>query len=242
MSKPFDLSVASFNIHKGVGTDYRRDLARTTAVIAEIGADILALQEVDRRFGTRMGLLDLDAIRRNLGLIAVPLDSVGDAHGWHGNLLLVRNALVQEVHQLILPGLEPRGAIVTDLVLAGQRLRVVNAHLGLLPASRRAQMRAMLDKLSGLEARPTLLMGDLNEWRGGGGAMQTLAQHFTIAPARPSFPARYPLLALDRMMVSQHGRLMDVATHDSPLSRKASDHLPIKATLRFDPSFQADPA
>ncbi len=241
MPKPFDLSVASFNIHKGVGTDRRRDLVRTAAVIAEIAADILALQEVDTRFGSRTGLLDLDNIRRNSGLIAVPMDRVGDAHGWHGNLLLVKNALVQEVHQLILPGLEPRGAIVTDLVVAGQSLRVVNAHLGLFPASRRAQMRAILDKLGGLAARPTLLMGDLNEWRQGGGTFNTLEPHFTIAPPRLSFPARYPLLPLDRMMVSKHGRLIDVATHDSPLSRNASDHLPIKAILRFHPFDKIDP-
>jgi endonuclease/exonuclease/phosphatase family metal-dependent hydrolase len=78
-------------------------------------------------------------------------------------------------------------------------------------------------------------MGDLNEWRGAGAAFQTLEKHFTFAQARPSFPSRYPLLALDRMMMSPHGALMDVAAHDSPLSRRASDHLPIKARLRFNP-------
>ena len=51
MTSPRDLSVASYNIHKGIGTDRRRDLTRTVAVIAEIGADILALQEADTRFG-----------------------------------------------------------------------------------------------------------------------------------------------------------------------------------------------
>jgi endonuclease/exonuclease/phosphatase family metal-dependent hydrolase len=239
MSTTHDLSVASYNIHKGVGTDRRRDLVRTAAVIAEIGADILAVQEADTRFGDRKGLLDLDRIRRDLGLIAVPLDSVGDAHGWHGNLLLVRNALVQEVHQVILPGLEPRGAIVTDLVIAGRPLRVVNAHLGLLQTSRTAQVQALLDKIEGLEGRPTLLMGDLNEWRGAGAAFQTLEKHFTFAQAPASFPSRYPLLALDRMMMSPHGALMDVAAHDSPLSRRASDHLPIKARLSFDPNGKA---
>jgi endonuclease/exonuclease/phosphatase family metal-dependent hydrolase len=233
MPTPHELSVASYNIHKGVGTDRRRDLTRTAAVIAEIGADILALQEADTRFGTRTGLLNLDSIRRDLGLVAVPLDGIGDAHGWHGNLLLVRNALVQEVHQLTLPGFEPRGAMVTDLMIAGQPLRVVNAHLGLLPASRKAQVRAMLDKIGGLQGRPTLLMGDLNEWRSAGAAFRSLGQHFTIAAARPSFPARYPLLALDRMMISPHSELLEIAAHDSPLSRRASDHLPIKATLRF---------
>lgn len=234
MQSSRDLSVASYNIHKGVGTDRRRDLARTAAVIAEIGADILALQEADTRFGQRTGLLDLDRLRREQGLIPVPVDGVGEAHGWHGNLLLVRNALVKEVHQLILPGLEPRGALVTDLEIAGKPLRVVNAHLGLLAKSRAAQARALLDKMAGLDAQPTLLMGDLNEWRGAGAAFQALGKHFRIAQALPSFPSRYPLLALDRMMMSHHGALEDVSTHISPLSRRASDHLPIKARLRFD--------
>jgi endonuclease/exonuclease/phosphatase family metal-dependent hydrolase len=233
MPTPQDLSVASYNIHKGIGTDRLRDLGRTAAVIAEIGADILALQEADTRFGTRTGLLDLDQIRRDLGLIAVPLDGVGAAHGWHGNLLLVRNALVQEVHQLILPGLEPRGAMVTDMMIAGQPLRIVNAHLGLLSASRAVQARALIDKITALEGRPTLLMGDLNEWRSGGPAFQTLGKHFIIAPQRASFPSRYPMLALDRMMLTSHGELIDVAVHDTALARRASDHLPIKGLLRL---------
>jgi endonuclease/exonuclease/phosphatase family metal-dependent hydrolase len=240
MTTPLELSVASYNIHKGVGTDRRRDLARTAAVIAEIGADILALQEADTRFGKRKGLLDLDSIRRDLGLIAVPLDGVGAAHGWHGNLLLVRNALVQEVHQLILPGLEPRGAMVSDLIIAGQPLRIVNVHLGLLPLSRAAQAQALIDKIAQLEARPTLLLGDLNEWRKSSTAMQTLGTQFQIADARPSFPSRYPVLALDRMMITHHGDLRDMMAHDSPLSRRASDHLPIKATLHLGAARRSD--
>jgi endonuclease/exonuclease/phosphatase family metal-dependent hydrolase len=227
------LSVASYNIHKGVGTDRHRDLDRTAAVIAEIGADILALQEIDTRFGTRTGLLDLDRIRRDLGLIPIPLDQSGPAHGWHGNLLLVRNALVQEVHKLILPGLEPRGAIVTDIEINGKALRVVNTHLGLLPSSRKAQARAILDKVATLPERPTLLMGDLNEWWRNGAIFRTLAEQFSIAAPQASFPARFPLLPYDRIMSCQLGILQDVSPHNSPLARKASDHLPIKARFRF---------
>ena len=96
-----------------------------------------------------------------------------------------------------------RGALLTDLKIAGQLLRIVTAHLGLLPGSR---------------------------------AAQTLGRFFRLAEARPSFPSTYPLLALDRMMLSPHGELLDVSTHDSPLSRRASDHLPIKARLRLDSS------
>ena len=227
-----DLSVASWNIHKGVGTDRRRDMARTSAVIAEIGADILALQEVDTRFGNRTGLLDLERLRNDLGLIPVALPGTGMAHGWHGNLLLVRNALVQEVHQLILPGFEPRGAMITDLEIEGRPLRIVNAHFGLLGSSRVKQARALIDKVATLGLRPTLLMGDLNEWRKSGAALALLGRHFTLAPPRPSFPSRRPLLALDRMMTTE-GTLMDIATHDSVLARRASDHLPITAKLRL---------
>ncbi|MCA3538116.1 MAG: EEP domain-containing protein, partial [Rhodobacter sp.] len=88
-----DLGVASYNIHKGVGADRRRDLMRTAAVISEIGADIVALQEADTRFGNRRGLLDLDHLRADQGLVPVPVEGSGAAHGWHGNLILVRDAL-----------------------------------------------------------------------------------------------------------------------------------------------------
>jgi len=229
-----DLTVASYNIHKGVGTDRRRNPGRIAAVIAEIGADILALQEVDMRFGNREGLLDLEALRRDLGLIAVPVDSVRDAHGFHGNLLMVRNGLVQLVHHLILPGLEPRGALISDLTIAGHPLRVVSTHLGLLPASRKLQARAILDKLSTLDARPILLMGDLNEWRHDARSpLKALNAHFTKPSKLRSFPARYPLFGLDRIMTNAQAELHGLDVHDTPLARRASDHLPIKARLRL---------
>jgi endonuclease/exonuclease/phosphatase family metal-dependent hydrolase len=230
---PEDLTVASYNIHKGVGTDRRRDLARVAAVIAEIGADILALQEVDTRFGTRRGLLDLEMLRQDLGLIPVRGTAPGPAHGFHGNLLLVRGGLVEAVHQLILPGFEPRGAQVSDLVVKGKPLRIVNAHLGLLPSSRAAQARALVDKIATLAPRPTLLMGDLNEWRKGGAALATLSHAFTLAEPQASFPSRLPVLALDRMMASAPGEILDIGTHDTALARRASDHLPIIARLRL---------
>ncbi len=226
---PNALSVASYNIHKGVGGDRRRDLDRTAAVIAEIGADILALQEADTRFGTRTGLLDLDRIRRDLGLIAVPLAQNGAAHGWHGNLLLVKNALIQDIHPLVLPGFEPRGAMVTDLEIAGRPLRVINTHFGLLPKSRAAQARAIIDKIASLDERPTLLMGDLNEWRGSALMLRTLGERFQIPPPKPSFPARYPILPFDRIFAS--AGLGEITPHDTALARRASDHLPIKAQL-----------
>ena len=236
-----EFTVASYNVHKTIGTDGRRDPARTAAVIAEIGADILALQEVDQRFGSRAGLMNLEALRHDLGLIPVPVQPLRqEGHGFHGNLVLVRNALVEVVHHLHLPGLEPRGALMADLQIAGQPLRVISAHLGLLPGSRARQTRALMDKLASLDDRPALLMGDLNEWRRDErSSLKHLAPHFSGPGLVQSFPARYPLLALDRMMACAQGELHDLQAHDSPLARIASDHLPIKARLRLSKAAQA---
>lgn len=233
MSLPDDLRVASWNIHKGVGSDRRRDLARTAVVIAEMAPDILALQEADTRFGTRTGLLDLDALHRETGLVPVPVPGAGAAHGWHGNLILTRNATVEDVHRLSLPGLEPRGALVADLMTTGGPLRVIATHLGLLAASRQAQTRRLLDQIAGMDNRPLLLMGDLNEWRAtGGAALAPLRARFRLPHAVPSFPARYPLLPLDRIMACNQSAISGVAAHDSPLARTASDHRPVIARLK----------
>lgn len=226
------LLVASWNIHKGVGADRRRDLFRTAEVMQQIGPDIMALQEADRRFGDRAGLLDLEHVRTQCGLVPVLPDTPGPSHGWHGNLLFVRDALVADIHPLPLPGLEPRGALLADLTLQGRPLRVIGIHMGLLASSRRAQARAILDRLSRLPPRPTLLMGDMNEWRTGPNAsIAAFERLFRAPPPVRSFPARLPVLPLDRMMASHDAHLSDLRVHDTGLARRASDHLPITARL-----------
>jgi endonuclease/exonuclease/phosphatase family metal-dependent hydrolase len=226
------LQVATWNIHKGIGGDRRRDLDRTAAVIGEIAPDIMALQEADTRFGTRRGLLDLKALAREQGLFAVPLPDNDPAHGWHGNVLLLRDAEMQAAHRVNLPGLEPRGALIIDLLQNGRPLRVIAAHLGLWSGSRAAQTRHLIELLSEMDGRPRLLMGDLNEWRDAkSAAMRHLVPHFQDTVALPSYPARYPLVPLDRMMASAPARLSKGEVHDTPLARRASDHLPVKARL-----------
>lgn len=229
---PPSLRIASYNVHKGIGTDRRRDPMRIARVIAELDADIVALQEADLRFGDRAGILDLDALHRQSGLVPVPVDGPARAHGWHGNLLLLRDADVERVRTVDLPGFEPRGAVIADIVRAGRPLRVVAAHLGLLRRSRLAQARALSEILADAEPRPTLLAGDLNEWR--------MSRRSSLAPLMPhaphvllpSYPARRPMLALDRILACPRTDVLEMALHDTPLARVASDHLPIKARVR----------
>ncbi len=228
---PRTFRVASWNIHKGVGADRRRDLFRTAEVMQELAPDIIALQEADRRFGDRAGLLDLEHVRNQCGLHPVLPDTPGPSHGWHGNLIFLRDGVVEDIHPLPLPGLEPRGALVADVTVRGLRLRVVGIHMGLLATSRRAQTHALLDRLHRMVPRPTLLMGDMNEWRLGPSASIAALFHAFQSPAPVrSFPARLPVLPLDRMLATG-ATLTNLRAHDTPLARRASDHLPIAATL-----------
>ncbi|OQP85740.1 EEP domain-containing protein [Rhizobium rhizosphaerae] len=229
-----DLVIASYNIHKCVGVDKRFDPGRIIDVICELDADIIALQEADQRFGERAGLLDMERLRRDCHLVPVPIAAFSPkGHGWHGNVLLFREGVVGRVEQLKLPGVEPRGALMVDLDLKLGPLRIIAAHFGLLRHSRGQQARAILAALSAGDARPTLLIGDLNEWRiGSSSALSMLDPVFDHSiSVVPSFPSRFPLLALDRVMGSPHTLVTHVEAHHSPLSRIASDHLPLKAHI-----------
>jgi len=228
---------ASYNVHKCIGTDRKFDPERIAAVLVEIGADVVALQEADKRFGDRAGLLDLAALELATGLTPVAVDNGHCGHGWHGNLVLVREGLLRRLHQVTLPGLEPRGALVVDLELALGSVRVVAAHLGLLRRSRRLQVQRLLAHAAEATEHPTVLMGDFNEWRRGRrSSLHGFMPSFgPVGPGVPSFPSYFPVLALDRIIARPGGVLGLVEAHDTPLARRASDHLPIKARAWLAP-------
>ena len=83
------------------------------------------------------------------------------------SLVPVRDETVTPTRQLVLPGAEPRGALIVDLALPIGPLRIIAAHLGLLRRSRAHQVKALVSAAETKDGRPTLLMGDLNEWRVG---------------------------------------------------------------------------
>ena len=229
---------ASYNIHKCVGVDRRFDPDRVATVIAEVGADVIALQEADRRFGDRAGLLDLARIEREAGLVPVPVTNSHRGHGWHGNLVLVREGAVRGLRQIRLPGLEPRGALVADLDLTAGPVRVVAAHLGLLRQSRLLQVEALLEHAGDSTDRPVVLMGDMNEWRfRRRSALHGFSPVFgPLGAGVPSFPAYFPVLALDRVLARPHGLMLSLEAYELPLSRLASDHLPVRAVVRLGPA------
>ncbi|MDT9597865.1 endonuclease/exonuclease/phosphatase family protein [Sphingosinicella rhizophila] len=226
--------VASYNMRKAIGTDRRRRPERTIEVLNELGADVIALQEADRRFGARASALPLHMIEEHSDYKPVPFDARSGSLGWHGNAILVKKGIELVDRELIhLPSLEPRGAVLADLRIDDTLLRVVGMHLDLSGLWRRRQAHAILAHLHARDGDPpTVLMGDLNEWSARGGCLRDFAHHCRFADCGRSFHARRPIARLDRIMVTPGLEIMASGSHESATARRASDHLPIWAQLR----------
>ena len=153
--------------------------------------------------------------------------------GWHGNAILVKRHIgVLDCAALELPTLEPRGAVMAELLIGDRAVRVVGMHLDLSGLWRKRQMRAILDMIASRpQQMPTVLMGDTNEWRTVAGCLKELEPEFHVAPTGPSFHARHPVAALDRIIVHKDLRIEAAGVHMSHNARRASDHLPIWARL-----------
>ena len=225
--------VASYNMHKAIGTDRRRRPERTIEVLNELGADVIALQEADRRFGARTSALPLHMIEEHSDYKPVPFETRSGSLGWHGNALLVRKSVEIVGRELLpLPSLEPRGAVLADLRFGDVDLRVVGMHLDLSGLWRRRQMRTIMEVVAKRPHKmPTILMGDTNEWRDAAGCLKDLNGSYRLAPTGPSFHSRRPIASLDRIIVDHRLGIEAAGVHASPEARTASDHLPIWARV-----------
>jgi endonuclease/exonuclease/phosphatase family metal-dependent hydrolase len=224
------LTILSYNIRKALGNDRRRAPERILDVLDEAGADIAILQEADLRFGQRAAALP-PALLHARGWAAVPLDTGRHSIGWHGNAILLRSRRAGLIRSdiLPLPVLEPRGAILADVETGRGPLRLVGMHLDISGLLRRRQALAILEHLQRQPspAMPTVLMGDLNEWRPLAGAILDLSSAYRLVETGPSYHARMPLGRLDRIFVSERMEVAGAGVHRSPLASVASDHLPV---------------
>jgi endonuclease/exonuclease/phosphatase family metal-dependent hydrolase len=227
------IKVASYNMRKGIGADRRRSPERILDVLAEVDADIVALQEADRRFGSRAGVLPPHLLEEHSDWKPVRFGMRPGSMGWHGNAVLVRKrARILDCAPIHLPALEPRGAVTADVELDGRTLRIVGMHLDLSGLWRRRQAATILAHVAARsDPRPTVMMGDLNDWTAGSGCLRDFGREYRFAQTGPSFHARRPIGRLDRIMVSRDLSIRECGVHGSPTARKASDHLPIWAVI-----------
>lgn len=225
------LRFASYNIRKAVGLDWRRDPKRTLDVIRGLDADVVALQEADKRLGPRPAAVSPHAIVRETDLRPVPLGLSPVSLGWHGNAVLVRRGIeVLGTGHIELPGIEPRGGVVVRLATAAGELTVIGVHLGLRRRCRRLQFARILDVLEQTDSTRAVILGDFNEWSPDRG-IEPLLPRFTVISPGLSFHASQQVAPLDRFALGARVDALDWGVETGSVARRASDHLPVWADV-----------
>lgn len=231
------LRVMTFNIRHGATDGGDVDLAGVAAVIRRSGADVVALQEVDR-FQGRSGLADQARwLAGELGMEYVFGPAMRRGLGQYGNALLSRHPVVAWRNVPLPAELEPRSAIVARLAVPAGEVTVVATHLGLSQRDRAAQAAAVVEAVRG-EADPLILLGD---WDAEPDApeLAPLRERFRSAlveaglgPA-PTFRggSPEPWAAIDHIFVSQGAFVIGAQVMPQPVS----DHLPVLADVWLPP-------
>ena len=221
------MRAATYNVKHGDNGDGRVDLRRLGAACASLGADVLAVQEVDR-FARRTGFRDeMRVIARATGLQAVFGEAARRKWRRYGNVLLARGP-ISDVEVVKLPrpsGGEPRVAIVARVCVDGLGLSVGATHLSFRKGEGAAQLEVLLAALAERDG-PRLLMGDLNISPEVVVPAVTAAG-FTVAPTGPTFPAAAPRSRIDFIAVAG----LEVVSASLP-EVGMSDHLPVVAEIR----------
>lgn len=233
--------IATYNIHKGVqglGPVRRLEIHNLAHAVEQFDADIVCLQEVRRfhrklqkRFAHWPEVAQADYLTPD-GYEAVYRTNAVTRHGEHGNALLTRWPVLGSGHQDVSDHpFEQRGLLHVMVEVAGRAVHVVVVHLGLIHASRERQV-LRLGQFIEREVpagAPLVVAGDFNDW----GAqllrpMAALGLHTFEDRRLPTFPARLPLLHLDRIFVRGLTPLSAHVPHGRAWTRM-SDHLPLIA-------------
>ncbi|AEG91103.1 endonuclease/exonuclease/phosphatase family protein [Ramlibacter tataouinensis] len=245
------LTVMTVNIHKGFTTFNRKFiLPELRDAVRKVGADVVFLQEVQ---GTHE-----DHCRKVNGWPDAPhyeflADSIWPhnaygrnmvhAKGHHGNALMSKFPIVHyQNHDVSVAGPEKRGLLHCVIRVPGQPLDVhaICVHLGLAESHRMHQLDLLCEMVRGEvpDNEPLVVAGDFNDWRRRANAILEreigLREVFVNAYGEPAktFPARFPLLCLDRIYVRNASVHLPVVLPRKPWSH-LSDHAPLVAEIHL---------
>ncbi|WP_291013182.1 endonuclease/exonuclease/phosphatase family protein [Hydrogenophaga sp.] len=241
---PRPLRVLTLNIHRGFNAFNRRFVLHELrdAVRAE-GSDLVFLQEVGGG-SVPAGAADIGAHYEFLADEiwhdrAYGRNAVAEGQD-HGNAVLSRLPVLRSYnHDVSLPGVEPRGVLHCVLARPARQpeLHVMCVHLGLSEAHRSHQLARLCEVIRhSVPADATLVVaGDFNDWRARADSLLApcgLIEVFRQAHGRHarSFPARMPLLPLDRIYVRGTAAHRPLRLPRQPWAR-LSDHAPLAAEI-----------
>ena len=233
--------IVTYNVHRCVGNDRRLDVGRVAAVLAGLEPDIVALQELDVGRARTGGVDQAHEIARRLDMachfhaaLTVEEERYGDAILTCFPERLVKSGPLPGYDRI--PQLEPRGAIWVEVTIDGVAVQVINTHLGLVPREQQIQA-AYLASHAWLQhpgcQGPKILLGDFNAtatsvvyrtFMGQLSAARTLAK---VKTPTATFPSPLPVLRIDHVFVSPEITVGGVFAPFAPITRAASDHLPL---------------
>jgi endonuclease/exonuclease/phosphatase family metal-dependent hydrolase len=235
MAEAFLFRVMTWNIHGAICPSGRHDLQRAIDLIRRHDPDVVAIQEVEGR--NRPESLPFTTLRDSLGGHAVEAPTMRAADGCYGHMIISRWKLEEgTLHDISVPGREPRTAITARITTPAGPVRLLAAHLGLGWGERRIQA-AKIAALARATTEPLLAMGDFNDWEPHGPVDRAF---LGILPSRTrarTFPVRRPLFALDRIYARPRAALCRSWTDKA--AREASDHLPLIAEIEVLPEGEA---
>jgi len=160
------LSVVSYNIHQCVGSDRRRDATRIAAILKELNADIIGLQEVHSAHDGTFEAYQMRYLAETTGYHVVSGPNVTKTNSEYGNVLLTRHSVVRVSRlDLSVPGREARGAIDADIAIGNHVVRVIVSHLGLRARERRYQTKRLLGLLGQEKTSPIVALLDISSRR-----------------------------------------------------------------------------
>lgn len=221
--------VMTWNIHSAVGADKRSDLQRAVELIRRHAPDIAAIQEVDSRI-SKAGSDGFERLAAAFGPHSAEARLIAAPDGDYGHAVISRWPLTDTVrHDISFAKREPRAAIQTTVVTPSGPLHLIAAHLGLSFHERRHQA-ALLRSVAEAAPRPLVVLGDFNDWLSRGSVQRALAEVMPGATRNRTFPARFPIFALDRIYCRPASLLL--ASWTDVQAWKASDHLPVIADLK----------
>jgi len=237
-SAPGTLRIATYNIHRCRGLDGRTRPDRIAAVLRDIEAEVIALQEVVGA-GPR-GSSQIEEIGASLGMGWV-MATVRHLRGHHfGNAVLSRLPIRQHhEHDLSWKTCEPRGVQRVDIAVDGSTLHVYNVHLGTAILERRHQASRLAALVCDRHVTgPKLVLGDFNEWMRGL-ATTLLSEKLESVDLRNymrrrrTYPGLFPILHLDHIYYAGRLEIVHIHLPRTRLSLVASDHLPLVADIRI---------
>ncbi len=210
------------------------------SVIKEIDPDIIAVQEIGGY--TIEGGEQLSYFERELGLASIAGMNLRRRRTQFGNALMIKGTIREtRLIDLTMKPFEPRSAIDAIVEVRNTPVRVIATHLGLSRRERRAQIARIAGLLEAEQYPLTIVMGDFNVFGPERAVLKRIGAPMPLPKLR-SFPARRPLMSLDRLWTLPNDFLMSLVVHRTPLSRVTSDHLPLVAEVAMPPAVKAQEA